>query len=222
MKKILLLIIDVIIIAVFNILFFVIGGTSHIAAVWVAYSFIHIAFALSAIMPFIIKNEKILFNMPIITFSGLYFGIQLIVNLAIIFFVFSSLSTAVILNIVMLSIYLIIAISVNIANKDSDMQQEQHKREKHYVNNCSVELKIIMENINDRELKKNIEKAYDVMITSQLSSDESVASIEENIYRLIQDLKFQIANSKIEQAIELSNRIISLANERNLILKTIA
>lgn len=221
MKKILLLIIDIIIIAVFNAMFFVIGGISHIAAVWVAYSFIHLAFILSAIIPFIMKNEKIIFGMPIITFSGIYFGIQLIVNLAIIIFVFSSLPTAIIINIVLLALYLIIAISINIANKDSDIQQEQLKREKQYINNCSIELKRIMENTDNNELKKNIEKAYEIIKSSQLSSDESVVAIEEDIFQLIRELKFQIANSKIEQAVNLSNRIITLANERNYILKTI-
>lgn len=223
MKKSLFLIIDLIIIGIFNILFFVIGGPDHIVATWISYAFIHIAFVSTVITPLITKENKYktIFNLPIISFSGIYFLLQLIVNLIIIIFVFSSAVVSLLANIVLLSAYLISIISIIIVNKDTKEQEDKQQDESQYIKLCSSKLHIILGSVNDPELMKEIGKAYDIIRTSQLSSNSEVLPLQESIKNLIGELEFEVKNHNYDNAKEITNRIITLSNERNIFLKSL-
>lgn len=222
-KPILVSVIDLIFIIVFNIVFFVIGGVNHIVATWIAYSFIHIGYIVLVLTPLITKNKKHIasLNMPIIVISSIYFLLQLLTNIGFIVFVLSSAIVALIVNIIILAIYLILLLSIIISNVDTMDQQERQKQDLKYIKECSSNLQIILIKVTDNELKSKIEKAYDIISTSQVKSNSSVYDVEIKIDNLIKKLKSEIAIGKTETAINIIDEIIDLANERNIILKAL-
>ena len=49
---------DLIFVIVFNVVFFTLLGGEHPASVWVAYAFIHIAYIMVVVTPFLTRKER--------------------------------------------------------------------------------------------------------------------------------------------------------------------
>lgn len=55
-KSLLYILLDLIFLAVFNTVFFVVGGTEHPASVWIAYGFIHFSYIMVLVTPFLVRK----------------------------------------------------------------------------------------------------------------------------------------------------------------------
>ena len=82
-KRFLWIILDLVFLIVFNVVFFVAGGTKHEASVWISYGFIHFAYIMMLITPFLVKkstNTAVL-GFPLYSISSAYFLVAFIVGL---------------------------------------------------------------------------------------------------------------------------------------------
>lgn len=70
-----------------------------------------------------------------------------------------------------------------------------------------------------RELSKKIGKAYEVISTSPARSDPTVWETENEISCKAEILRAEISGSNFENAEKTIDSIISLANQRNIMLK---
>lgn len=134
-------------------------------------------------------------------------------------FVLSSTIIVSIINIIILAIYLVLIFSIIISNIDTKEQQEKQKQELKYINECSSNLQVVLSKVTDAELKYKIEQAYDIIRTSQVESNNLVYDIEIRIDNQIRQLRYELAKEQIDNAINIANEIIDLANERNIKLK---
>ena len=57
-KSILYILLDLVFLAVFNTVFFVVGGTNHPASVWAAYGFIHFSYIMVLVTPFLVRKNS--------------------------------------------------------------------------------------------------------------------------------------------------------------------
>ena len=57
-KSVLWILLDLVFLAVFNTVFFVAGGTDHTASVWISYGFIHFAYLMVLVTPFLIRKSS--------------------------------------------------------------------------------------------------------------------------------------------------------------------
>ena len=71
--------------------------------------------------------------------------------------------------------------------------------------------------IDDKNLIKKVKKAYDIVSTSPVRSDESVKSIENEVLTIIDEMNELFLKDK-NSADNLIDKIIYLANKRNAIL----
>ena len=78
-KNILTIILDSVFIIAFNILFFLNGGTHHVAAVWTAYGFLHFAYLMVLITSLIAAHGStaVLSKTTTYTISLFYFVVEL-------------------------------------------------------------------------------------------------------------------------------------------------
>jgi hypothetical protein len=84
-----------------------------------------------------------------------------------------------------------------------------------YVKESSAMLKSIMEMASDKALKKKIEKAYDLLHSSQVKSSGSVRDYEVTVMNLIKTLEQNVAQDDVAAASVTLNEIMKNANERN-------
>ena len=85
-KSILYILLDLVFLAVFNTVFFTLGGTSHPASVWISYGFIHLAYIMVIATPVLTRNSSsaAVFGFSLYSVSSVYFLAEFVVGLVFI------------------------------------------------------------------------------------------------------------------------------------------
>lgn len=86
-KNTLWILLDLVFLAVFNTVFFVLGGIEHPASVWISYGFIHFAYIMVLVTPFFIResSHSAMFGFTLYSVSAVYFLVAFVVGLIFIF-----------------------------------------------------------------------------------------------------------------------------------------
>ena len=220
-KQTLWILLDLVFLIVFNAVFFVAGGVNHPASVWISYGFIHFAYILLLITPFLIRkstNTAVL-GFPLYSISSAYFIVAFVAGLVFIFIHPESYKMALIVQVIIAGIYAIMLFSHMIANESTADSIRQHEMELQYVREASCKLKRIMDSISDKQLCKKVEKLYDLLHSSPVKSNNSVRDYELAVLDLIDVLEGNVNRHDISAAEITVNKIKRNASERNRRLK---
>lgn len=220
-KRTLWILLDLVFLIVFNVVFFVAGGTDHPASVWISYGFIHFAYLMLLGTPFLIRkstNTGVL-GFPLYSISSTYFIVAFIVGLIFIFTHPELYKAALIVQVIIAGIYAVMLISHMIANESTADSIERHEMELRYVRDASAKLKGIMDSISDKQLRKKVEKLYDLLHSSPVKSNNSAREYELMVLELIAALETNIDKNDILSVETTISRIERIANERNRCLK---
>lgn len=220
-KRTLWILLDLVFLIVFNVVFFVAGGSDHPASVWISYGFIHFAYIILLITPFLIRkpiNTAVL-RLSLYSISLAYFVVAFVVGLIFIFTHPESYKAALITQVIIVGIYAVMLISHMLANESTTDSIEQHEMELRYVKEASSKLKGIMDSISDKQLYKKVEKLYDLLHSSPAKSNNFVQDYELTVLDLINALESNIDRNDILAAENTISKIERNASERNRRLK---
>lgn len=220
-KRVLWILLDLVFLIVFNVVFFVAGGTGHPASVWISYGFIHFAYIMFLGTPLLIRkstNTAVL-GFPLYSVSFTYFIVAFVVGLIFVFTHPESCKAALIVQVIIAGIYAVMLITHMIANESTDDSIERHEMELRYVKDSSAKLKGIMDSISNKQLRKKVEKLYDLLHSSPAKSNNSVRDYELMVLELIDVLEGNIDRNDIPAAETTISKIERNANERNRYLK---
>lgn len=220
-KNALWILLDLIFLIVFNVVFFVLTGTEHSATVWISYGFIHFAYLMLLITPFLIRKSSstAVFGFSLYSISSTYFLIVFIMGIIFIVVNPDSYKVCLVTHVIVAGLYAVSLLSNLIANEHTADSIEQHEMELKYVKESSSKLKSILDRTSDRKMKKLVEKAYDTVHSSPVKSNSSVMDLELDVMELIDTLNNMINNADEERVKSLINKIINQAEERNRRLK---
>ncbi|MCL2222610.1 MAG: hypothetical protein FWC20_09990 [Oscillospiraceae bacterium] len=225
MKKtdILWRIMETIFLVIFNVVFFLLAGFEHSASVWISYVFIHFSFAMLIITPFLIRKGKSswLFGATIYSISAFYFAVALIVGIVFIFIDPESINAPLVTQLILAGLYGIVLIANLIANEKTADAEEKRQYEIAYVKNASVKLKNMLDNIDDKSTKKQVEKVYDAVNSSPVKSHSSLSQLENDILQSISELEDVVEAENNDGAVSLAKSLLSTVNERNMRLKSL-
>jgi len=146
-----------------------------------------------------------------------------IAALRLFFALVDSFAAALSIQLSLAGLYIIVLILNMIANKHTADAEEERQHHIDYIKNASLELKLLMDSINDKETKKKVEKVYDAIYSSPVKShlEMDLLEIESNILKSIRSLG-ELASTGNKEAINsLVNSLLSAINERNMRLKTL-
>lgn len=216
-KNILWIILDLIFLVIFNVVFFVIGGVEHPASVWISYGFIHFAYIILLITPKLIRksSSSAVFGFSLYSISSTYFLVAFIVGVIFIFVRPESYKGSLVVQVIIAGIYTVMLISHMIANEHTADSIERHEMELQYVKECSVRLKGIMGQVEDKNIKKKVEKAYDKLHSSQVKSSNAARDYELTVMDLIDVLEQNINRNDLVAASTTLDKILRNADERN-------
>lgn len=220
-KRTLWILLDLVFLAVFNVVFFVAGETDHPASVWISYGFIHFSYIMLLVTPFLVRkstNTAVL-GFPLYSISSAYFIVAFVVGLIFIFAHSESYKLVLIVQVIIAGIYAVMLISHMIANESTADSIERHEMELRYVREASSKLKGIMDSISDKTLRKKVEKLYDLLHSSPAKSNNSVRDYELTVLDLIDALEGNINRNDIAAAETTISKIERNASERNRRLK---
>ena len=220
-KTALWILLDLVFLVVFNVVFFVATGTKHPASVWVAYAFIHFAYLMVLVTPYLIRKSSsaAVFGFSLYSISSVYFLVQLVVGIVFICLKQESIKVSLITQIIIAGIYAIILISNLIANESTANSIEKHEAEVAYIKESSSRVRSLMDKIDDKRANRAIEKTYDLLHASPAKTSSSVQALEREILSLTRELETAVFEKDVDSVMTATEAILSKAEERNRRLK---
>lgn len=219
-KRLMWYLLDSIFIIVFNLFFFLLGGAQHCASVWFSYVMIHIAYGLFLTTPYLIAkgSSSTDYGRPVFVGMVAYFFVEFLTGLVFIFVAPQSMTAPILVQITILAVFAVFVLANLIANEHTAESVKRHEKESEYVKQCCLKLKLLSGKTSNSQVSKKIDKAFDIINTSPLKSDASVANIEQSIFDKISELESKMLDTN---DLSLIDEIIKMANARNSSLQTI-
>ena len=105
-KNVLCLLLDLVFLVIFNVVFFVLGGTEHPASVWISYGFIHFSYIMLLITPKLIRksSSSAVFGFSLYSISSAYFLIAFVVGVIFVFMRSESYKISLVSQVIILSL----------------------------------------------------------------------------------------------------------------------
>lgn len=207
----------------FNVMFFLLGGTDHPTSVWVSYAWIHAAYLVLIANPIFSKKTQSshIYRYTTAQISSVYFVVELIIGLIFIFAAPAGVKGAIIIQMIPFCIFLAVFVW-NIMSNDRTAGEEQIRTaEISFIKTASSKAKFIMDSTSDAELRRKIEKIYDLIHSSPSRSNPSVTDIENNVMMMIGDLAIAVEDGNVEDAGKLVRKIQFAMDERNRLLSLV-
>jgi len=224
MKKtnILWIILNSIFLIVFNAIFFTLGDVGEYnASVWISYGFIHFAYLFLLLTPVLIRKGKssAVFGFSIYSISSFYFLIEFFIGIIFILISLENFKTAFVVQLCISGFYGVLLVSNMIANEHTADAEEKRRHQIAYVKDASAKVKKLLESVDDKEMKKKIERLYDVLYSSPVKSHPDLAQVENSILLSIYSLENAVSSGDRQSIISFAESLFSAASERNSRLK---
>lgn len=205
---------------VFNLAFFVLTGVEHPVSVWIAYAFIHVAFLLMFLVPYLANggSSRHVYVFALGSSSAVFFLVQLVVGIVVIALAPEDYKVSLVVQVVLLGISVGILAANVAANDHTAAQVERHESEVAFIKDVSARLKPLVGRVQDRDAARLVEKTYDVVHASPSRSTPAVASIERDIVASVGQLEHAVATQDVSAIKESSQQILDAAAQRQLML----
>jgi hypothetical protein len=215
------IILNSIFLIIFNVAFFLLGGTDRKVSVWISYGFIHFACFMLLLTPKLTRGEKswTALGFPLYVVSATYFLIALFIGVLFILIAPEGYTAALLIQLCIAGLYGIVLFANLIANEYTADAEEKRQYQVAYIKEVSVKLKELLENIGDKEVKKKVERVYDAIYSSPTKSHPDLAQIEEDILKSIRALERVISAGDKDEIINLARSLETAIDERNGRLK---
>ena len=173
--NILKIVIGLIFLIVFNVLFFLLGGTERTDTEWVCYGFIHAAYLCLLVTPLFCnagKGETVL-SASLYLRALFYFFTELVIGLGFIWYNAYhpiSLVWPAIIQGILLAVFLILQLMSVLANDATKASLVKQRQERVYIRSLAENLKEAMRQVNDPALRKQMANCYESLNGSSLES----------------------------------------------------
>ncbi len=205
-----------IIVALFNLTFFMLGGWSHPASVWTAYGFMHAAWLLLFVTPkFTRAAGRPLFGLPALTFAFICFAAEVIVGLIIILTRPVTVTVSLLIQIVIIGLFFAVLIGSLAADEHTAATVAERDGKAMILKDMAAEVKVLIGQLDDQNADKEIQRAYDLLHASPLNASERGSAYEPAIIDLIYDLKEKVENGNAEEAADTAKKLQMNIKMRN-------
>lgn len=218
MKKnsVLKILLELVFVIIFNVIFFLFGGTNHELSVWISYGFIMLSYLMVILTQFMIRPSKsAVLGLSIYSISTTYFILEFVVGLIFVFMKSESWKVPLAVQLVLFGIYLISLISNIKANENTINNMERQAEEVSYIKNASSKVKLLVGKLDDKRANKTVEHVYDILHASPTRSNSNVFGLENSILGLINSLQDAVYANNIEEVYSIANNIEQALEERN-------
>ncbi|MCL2118743.1 MAG: hypothetical protein FWH27_09995 [Planctomycetaceae bacterium] len=214
-------ILNLIFLVIFNVLFFTLGGVEHRVSVWVSYGFIHFAYFMLLLTPKLTRAGKssAVFGFSLYAISATYFLAEFVIGLLFILLSLEGYKAALLLQLCLAGAYGALLVSHLLANEATGNAEEKRQPQIDYVKNASIRLKLLLGQIQDKEARRHVERAYDALYSSPVHSYPELAQIEKRILQSIEQLENIISAGDKGKIMSSAHALLAIVNERNMRLR---
>jgi hypothetical protein len=217
-NKLLWIILDFVFIVLFNAFFFLIGGGSLNASVWLSYAFIHLAYLMVVLTPQLTKGRnKATTGLPLFTISSIYFLVEFVVGIFFILLALENITSTLLVQLFIAGAYAVVLILNLIANEHTASAETSRQVEIGFIKTATNNARVLMNEANDTKLRRVIGKICDELASSQTKSHPDLSLLEADIISGFSVVERSLDDST--EAISQAERIVALIRERNRRLK---
>ncbi len=215
------ILIALIVIAVFNVFFFVLTGPERLAGIWISYAFIHVAFLLFMITPLLTQksNARALFGLSIGAVSLVYFILALGAGIVFMILNFKAITIPLLVHVALLAVYLIMLLSVLFSKTQVSEQLQRQEYEMGMVKQNAARIQNLLPRIQDPQTQNEVRKAYDLIYTAPSKTNAATAQIDQNISGVISQMEALAASGNNEELKKAAGAIRALIQQRQTALQ---
>ncbi len=221
MKNSLKVILGLIVLVLFNGLFFYLGGTEHSEVEWISYAFIHASYLCILLTPLFCKSGK---GLEVLTYSLylralFYFFIELVVGIIFMVLAPESSTGPLIIQSILLAIFLILQIMSVLANESTTQAVQKQREESDYIQTMAQRIRASMRSITDMNIKKQVERCYDAVNNSSLQSYPEAKDAELSLRNAVEMLCSAIESNDFQDIDKKTKEVLYAVQDRNAIIR---
>lgn len=164
--------IGLIFLIVFNVLFFLLGGTERTTTEWICYGFIHASYLLLLGTPLLCndgKGEAVL-SASLYLRALFYFFTELVIGIGFLWYNPESPVWVAIIQGGLLMVFLILQLMSVSANDATHASLAKQRQERVYIRSLAENMKEAMRQVNDPTLRKQMANCYESLNSSSIES----------------------------------------------------
>lgn len=219
-NKMLASFLPVIIFVVYTVITFIIWGDNKEGGFWLGWIFSLIATIITTAIPyFMVKDgeevKSIIDGVSVYYVTIIYFVAQLILGLLCMIINDKLMALLVILELILNAAYIFFIIASFMGkNIVSGLEKEQRSKV-YFIKSIASDLSLVAGQIQDEELRKQVEKVGEIARFSDPMSDNSLSGLEVIISTKVEELKDMVSDGKMEDVPNTLRKIEEKLLERN-------
>jgi hypothetical protein len=220
-KTVFSILIPLILIAVFNVFFFVLTGPERQAAIWISYAFIHLAFLLFVLTPLMTKKSsaRTLFGLSAGVVSFVYFILTVAAGIVFMILNFKSVTIPLLTHVALLAVYLIALFSVLLSHEQVGEQLQRQEFEMGMVKQNAARIQNLLPRIQDLKTQNEVRRAYDLIYTAPSKTNAATVQIDQNISGVISQMEALVNSGNNEELKRAAGAIRVLIQQRQTALQ---
>lgn len=219
--NILKVVVALIFLVLFNVLFFVLGGTDQSQVNWVSYGFIHAAYLVILATPLFAAKSK---GMTVLTASLylrsiFYFFTELAVGLICIAIQPESLLWPLIIQSVLLAIFLIMQLMSVMANDATEASVQKQRMESAHIKTMAIQLKSAIRNVSQEPMRSMVIRCYDSLSNCSIETFPEAHDAELTLRNAVEMLCAAIDEQDNAKIAAKAKGLLNAIQTRNEIIK---
>lgn len=195
-KKFFWIVLDSVFIVVFNLIFFLVKEDFNNNCIWISYFFIHFSYLVLVMSSYLtVRNNRVTLGYPIYTLTSIYFVVSFFIAIIFILFDISSYKFTTIIYVLLTGAFLVSLLTYMISNEKIKEDLERSESEREYVKLGSTKLQVIMNQLQDKNRLKEVEKLYDLLHSSPMKSNEYCKKYEIIVLNYIDRLEDSVSSN---------------------------
>lgn len=209
--------------AVFNFLFFFIGGTEHPKSVWISYGFIHFAYIGVWLLPRILgtkHDSNYYLSAPLYSLCINYFIVEFIVGLLFIFLRLDSIAWPLSVQVIICCIFMFLVLGMAKVNQITGNQMLKREVEIAAYRSACMEIKKLLSRASfNPTLAKLVNTCHDKMEASASRQTAETEQVDNNIMSTVASLRQAMISKDADASIAHAEDLLALIEERRDLLK---
>ena len=215
--NILKVIIGLVFLVLFNVLFFLLGGTERTTTEWICYGFIHVAYLCLLSTPLLCnagKGETVL-SASLYLRALFFFFTELVIGIVFLWANPVSYTWATIIQGILLAIFLVLQLMSVLANDATKASLAKQRQERIYVRSLAENVKDAMRQVSDPALRKQMAACYESLNSTSIESFPEAASAEIELEDAVNTLCNAVVANDTAQLSQLIQNVQVALRHRN-------
>ncbi len=205
----------------FNLLFFMLGGTEHPASVWLSYAFIHVAYACLAVLPAFCRVRQglavlaaSLYYMPL----G-YFLAELALGLVWILLAPEATTWPLLTQSLLFAAFFVAQLAMVMANKATTASLDRQEEESLFLRQLTEQLRSRLAGLRGSDARPQVERCYEALVNSSVQSCPEAAAAEAGLQAAVAELCAAIDAGQGKGVEALADKVQAAVRERAAALR---